>query len=92
MLEYDRIQELNRLAASSNAKTVVIGPGAGGTPVLVVHGVDDEVVAIQQGRSAARLLERNGVATRFVETEGDHHLGTVAVTVLADWLNTIDRP
>ena len=68
------------------------GLAAGGTPVLVVHGVDDEVVAIQQGRSAARLLERNGVATRFVETEGDHHLGTVAVTVLADWLNTIDRP
>jgi prohibitin 2 len=35
MLEYDRIQELNRLAASSNAKTVVIGPGAGGTPVML---------------------------------------------------------
>ncbi len=35
MLEYDRIQELNRLASSSNAKTVVIGPGAGGTPVLL---------------------------------------------------------
>ncbi len=35
MLEFDRIQELNRLAASSNAKTVVMGPGAGGTPVLL---------------------------------------------------------
>jgi hypothetical protein len=35
MLEFDRIQELNRLAASNNAKTVVIGPGAGGTPVLL---------------------------------------------------------
>ena len=35
MLEFDRIQELNRLATSSNSKTVVIGPGAGGTPVLV---------------------------------------------------------
>ncbi len=35
MLEFDRIQELNRLAASSNSKTVVIGPGAGGTPVLL---------------------------------------------------------
>jgi len=35
MLEFDRIQELNRLAASTNAKTVVIGPGAGGTPVLL---------------------------------------------------------
>jgi regulator of protease activity HflC (stomatin/prohibitin superfamily) len=35
MLEFDRIQELNHLAASNNAKTVVIGPGAGGTPVLL---------------------------------------------------------
>jgi regulator of protease activity HflC (stomatin/prohibitin superfamily) len=35
MLEFDRIQELNRLAASSNAKTVVIGPGAGQAPVLL---------------------------------------------------------
>jgi hypothetical protein len=35
MLEFDRIQELNHLAESNNAKTVVIGPGAGGTPVLL---------------------------------------------------------
>ncbi len=35
MLELDRIQELNRLAASNNAKTVVIGPGAGNAPVLL---------------------------------------------------------
>jgi prohibitin 2 len=35
MLEFDRIQELNRLAVSNNSKTVVIGPGAGGTPVLL---------------------------------------------------------
>jgi regulator of protease activity HflC (stomatin/prohibitin superfamily) len=35
VLEFERIQQLNRLAASSNAKTVVIGPGAGNTPVLL---------------------------------------------------------
>jgi prohibitin 2 len=35
MLEFDRIQELNRLAASNNAKTVVIGPGGGNAPVLL---------------------------------------------------------
>lgn len=35
MLDYERIQQLNRLAASSNAKTVVIGPGAGNAPVLL---------------------------------------------------------
>ena len=57
--------------------------------MLVVHGSDDDVVAIQQGRSSARLLERHGVTTRFVETEGGHHLGTVAVDALDDWLDRL---
>jgi hypothetical protein len=35
ILEFERIQQLNRLAASNNAKTVVIGPGATNTPVLL---------------------------------------------------------
>jgi prohibitin 2 len=35
MLEFDRIQELNQLATSSNAKTVIIGPGVGGTPLML---------------------------------------------------------
>lgn len=35
VLEFERIQELNKLAASANAKTVVMGPGAGVSPVLV---------------------------------------------------------
>jgi prohibitin 2 len=35
MLEFDRIQELSRLAASPNAKTVVMGPGVSNAPVLL---------------------------------------------------------
>ena len=35
ILEFERIQQLNRLAASANAKTVVMGPGAGTAPVLL---------------------------------------------------------
>lgn len=35
ILEFERIQQLEKLAASSNAKTVVLGPGAGSTPVLL---------------------------------------------------------
>jgi regulator of protease activity HflC (stomatin/prohibitin superfamily) len=35
VLEFERIQELNKLAASTNAKTVVMGPGASSSPVLV---------------------------------------------------------
>ncbi len=35
ILEYERILQLEKLAASGNAKTVVLGPGAGSTPVLL---------------------------------------------------------
>ena len=60
---------------------------AAGTPVLVVHGTDDEVVIVQQGRSAARYLERHGVAVRYVEPPGGHHLGPEAVDELGRWLD-----
>jgi phospholipase/carboxylesterase len=59
---------------------------SGRTRALVVHGDDDPVVPVQQGRSAARYLERHGVTVRYVEHEGGHHLGPVAVADLADWL------
>jgi regulator of protease activity HflC (stomatin/prohibitin superfamily) len=35
ILEFERIQQLNKLAASANAKTVVLGPGAGSAPLLL---------------------------------------------------------
>ena len=35
ILEFERIQQLNKLAASANAKTVVIGERQSGTPVLL---------------------------------------------------------
>ncbi len=35
ILEFERIQQLDKLAASANAKTVVIGEGGGGAPVLL---------------------------------------------------------
>jgi regulator of protease activity HflC (stomatin/prohibitin superfamily) len=35
ILEYERILQLEKLAASGNAKTVVLGAGAGSTPVLL---------------------------------------------------------
>lgn len=35
ILEFERIQQLSRLAQSSNAKTVVMGPGAGSPQLLI---------------------------------------------------------
>ncbi len=76
-----------------HAETVdydIAGLAAGGTRTLVVHGADDEVVAVQQGRSVARLLERRGVPVAYVEVDGDHHLGTIAVDALDAWLSALE--
>lgn len=76
-----------------HAETVdydIAGLAAGGTRTLVVHGADDEVVVVQQGRSVARLLERKGVPVDYVEVEGDHHLGIVAVDALGTWLAELE--
>ncbi|HXX32101.1 MAG TPA: prohibitin family protein [Myxococcaceae bacterium] len=35
ILEFERIQQLEKLAASPNAKTVVLGPGTGQTPLML---------------------------------------------------------
>jgi hypothetical protein len=35
ILEFERIVQLEKLAASQNAKTVVLGQGTGSTPVLL---------------------------------------------------------
>ena len=67
------------------------GLAAAATPCLVVHGDDDEVVIVQQGRSAARTLERHGVAVTYVELSGGHHLGPESDAHVATWLERLPR-
>lgn len=44
------------------------------TRFLLVHGVDDPVVPVEQGRSAARVLERAGLDVSIVEVAAAHDL------------------
>lgn len=60
--------------------------GAGRTAVLLTHGVDDEVVPLTQGRSAARALERSGVDVDLVEIDAGHSLADLPTDAIARWL------
>ena len=60
---------------------------ASGTRVLVVASADDEVVPVQQGRSAARWLERAGVDAAYVEVPGGHAVGPEARAAVVAWLD-----
>lgn len=42
-------------------------------PILLIHGVDDTVVRIDQSRRMERALRAAGKPVRFVELAGDDH-------------------
>jgi predicted esterase len=44
------------------------------TRFVLVHGVDDPVVPVEQGRSVARVLERAGLDVSLVEVAAAHDL------------------
>jgi dipeptidyl aminopeptidase/acylaminoacyl peptidase len=49
-------------------------------PILIVHGADDSVVPIEQGRSMNGRLKRAGKDVRYVEMAGDDHWLSTAPT------------
>jgi predicted esterase len=57
--------------------------GAGDVRVMLTHGIDDDVVDVQQGRGAMRVLERAGVDVTFVEIEAGHELDALPVSAIA---------
>jgi len=63
-----------------------------GRPVLVAHGVDDEVVDPLLGRSAARALERAGAEVTWAEVDGGHELRPHLVERLRGWLDGLPAP
>lgn len=59
--------------------------GSAGTRVLLVHGSEDEIVPIEQGRSAHRVLDRNGIDVSWIEVRTGHDLEALLAPV-KDWL------
>jgi dipeptidyl aminopeptidase/acylaminoacyl peptidase len=49
-------------------------------PILLVHGVDDSVVPVEQSRSMSRALEKAKKQVRYVELRGDDHWLSAAST------------
>lgn len=45
----------------------------GGPPVLIVHGLDDTHVPLEQSRLLASALEKAGIPHRLIEIEGARH-------------------
>lgn len=57
--------------------------------VLLVHGADDEVVPLPLGRSAARFLERAGVAVTWRELDAGHVVTPAMLDEVGTWLASL---
>ena len=62
-----------------------------GLPVLVAHGVDDEMIEPLRGRAAARAMHRAEAIVQWSEVDGGHVLAGPLVTALVDWDTAIVR-
>jgi predicted esterase len=60
---------------------------ASGLRALLVHGRDDEVVAVERGRSTHRVLERSGVDVTWIELDAGHDLAALLAAV-PGWLES----
>lgn len=59
---------------------------AAGRPVLMAHGVDDDVVDALLGRSAAKALHRSGAVVTWAEVASGHAVPGPIGDALRDWL------
>jgi dipeptidyl aminopeptidase/acylaminoacyl peptidase len=62
----DDVGQLRRVSPIENTARVR-------APVLILHGADDMVVPVEQGRSMSGKLKRAGKDVRYVELKGDDH-------------------
>ncbi|GAB1595696.1 phospholipase/carboxylesterase [Lysobacter sp. PAGU 2638] len=54
---------------------------------LIVHGRDDDTLALDDARDAASQLEALGIATSFVVQDGGHELTDAMVDSAVQWLD-----
>ena len=64
-------------------------PATADRPALLVHGIDDDVVPVQQARAGARALERRGVPVTLHEVATAHDVDLTLLTPMPGWLATL---
>lgn len=58
-------------------------------PVLIVHGVDDEVIPVNNARRARRVLEDHGVEPEYHEFAMGHWVTNESIAAVADFVERV---
>jgi thioredoxin len=64
--------------------------GITGLPVLIEHGTDDPVVAVDRARALARDLEARNVPTTYVEFPMGHGVAMEGLSAARAWLTAVE--
>lgn len=54
-----------------------------GTPVMIIHGTDDEVIPVRAARRTRRFLQENGIEPEYHEFPMAHHITEESMAVVA---------
>jgi len=64
-----------------------VGEALNGMPILVIHGLYDSVLPVEQGRAARRYLEALPVELTYCEYPMAHEVSAESLRDVAAWLS-----
>jgi predicted esterase len=59
-----------------------------GKPVFIAHGVQDELVPVEQAREAGKLLDQWGAKVFYCETDGGHKVSKGCLKGMVNFLES----
>lgn len=88
MLHPQRVRKMAVLAGfvPDGMEDVIAQKPLAGRHVFMAHGTQDQIVAVDRGRSSARLLEQAGAKVTFCEDEVGHKLSMRCLRSLEGYL------
>ena len=60
--------------------------------ILVLHGINDDIVPIEMAHLGATFLEELGYPVQFIQDPVGHKIGTGAVRALTSWITSFATP
>lgn len=80
---------LSTTLSSESAETLTPSDELQALPVLVQHGTQDPMIAVDRARESRERLETMGVDLEYHEYEMGHQIGTESSHDLAAWLTSV---
>ena len=65
----------------------MIHPSQKNTPIIIGHGLQDDIVSIEKSKEAHKLLINEGAKSRFVIYDAGHHIPKSFMDIIIETIN-----